>query len=930
MAEPRSSGLREAASISAIVLAVYAQWIVHRNPYGFWGWLLFVVAALSMAVAAGRPEPVAAPTAVEPLRPSGTAGRIGFGFLAVLACAGATYGAAAGWHPVLPLVSWGASLILASLAVRGWTAAPPARVRQPWSALEIAAVATLLVIAALARTLWLDSLPRAYFGDEPRVAAFLYREYRGGRIPNFFTMGWNTWPVVGLSLQGIFVPWLGLHMTTLRLSAALFGTLGVLVTYLLARELGSWRLALPAAVLFAVCRTAIDFSRLGIAHSQILFFEPLALYLWWRGVNGGRALSYLWAGIATGWCMYSYNAGQLVPPLLFAWMGLAAVFAPRRVASYWRAAALTFAGFVLTLFPYAFYFTDRFTFGSNWYQWSFMARDRQVLSQIIETWRASGFDAAASMLWRQVQTTWLGFQVLPGGGYVLGYRGGGMLDDVSAPLFVLGLAMTVRRLPGGREAFVLYWWFVTFVVGGIMTSAPPSFVRMVGLLPAVSILAAQPLELIARIAPDRIARVGGGLLVAAFLGAAAWENWRTYFVEYPARPADPVSEVARYLKRQPADHRAALLGSEHWLNFDHEIFQIEFPGRLRDIPDPQHFLPIREPVDHPLILVFAPSQHSLADYALGLYPGASVDVIEADLRDPRGIRVVTISPEQARARAGLRVAMHGSDGAGTPGGVADPFATELPAAGARERIVWSGRLYWAPLESATLTFEATSGAVLRLGDLEPLASRGEPISRTVELARGWHPIRIEEPLPRTRPIVLSVTERDAKRAFTRWDLDPHPEAQGLTARYETKERTVKAIDPQLDLFAVESLFRSGNEPMVRMPFTVSWRGALRVEHAGTYEFEAIGSGPYTVRLDGAEILHGAPRIPEEPHVGQTSVELAPGLHPIVVEFDSTVPAHTTRRMFQLYWTPPGQGKHLVPASNFAPVEGSHRRQSRKR
>ena len=117
MAEPRSSGLREAASISAIVLAVYAQWIVHRNPYGFWGWLLFVAAALSMAVAAGRPEPVAAPTVVEPHRPSGTAGRIGFGFLAVLACAGATYGAAAGWHPVVPLVSWGASLVLASVAV---------------------------------------------------------------------------------------------------------------------------------------------------------------------------------------------------------------------------------------------------------------------------------------------------------------------------------------------------------------------------------------------------------------------------------------------------------------------------------------------------------------------------------------------------------------------------------------------------------------------------------------------------------------------------------------------------------------------------------------------------------------------------------------------------------------------------------------------
>ena len=54
--------------------------------------------------------------------------------------------------------------------------------------------------------------------------------------------------------------------------------------------------------------------------------------------------------------------------------------------------------------------------------------------------------------------TWLGFGVLPGGGYPLGYRRGGMLDDVSAALFVLGLAISLRRLRRGRDAFVPYWW----------------------------------------------------------------------------------------------------------------------------------------------------------------------------------------------------------------------------------------------------------------------------------------------------------------------------------------------------------------------------------------------------------------------------------------------------------------------------------------
>ena len=64
-------------------------------------------------------------------------------------------------------------------------------------------------------------------------------------------MGWNTWPVIGLSLQGLFAPLFGLHIWTLRLSSALIGTLGVLVTYLLARELFAPRRRCSRALLFA-------------------------------------------------------------------------------------------------------------------------------------------------------------------------------------------------------------------------------------------------------------------------------------------------------------------------------------------------------------------------------------------------------------------------------------------------------------------------------------------------------------------------------------------------------------------------------------------------------------------------------------------------------------------------------------------------------
>jgi len=52
--------------------------------------------------------------------------------------------------------------------------------------------------------------------------------------------------------------------------------------------------------------------------------------------------------------------------------------------------------------------------------------------------------------------------------------------------------------------------------------------------------------------------------------------------------------------------------------------------------------------------------------------------------------------------------------------------------------------------------------------------------------------------------------------------------------------------------------------MVRMPFSVSWQGALRIDAEGLYEIEARGSGPYSVRLDGAVLFEVASVVPENP------------------------------------------------------------------
>lgn len=902
----------------AIAVALVAQARVHDHPNSGLGWALYAAAALLAALVAGRRD-----DAADAPRPTSTPRRFPIRLLLAAAAIGAvaatTWLAARGERAVLGVGLWLAAVPLACLAVRGWQLTPARRAAPAWSANELLGLAAIVLIAALARTLWLASLPRGIFGDEPRVAAYLQLIFPAGqpRVPSFFIMGWNTWPAIGMVVEGLFAPLMGLDVTALRASSALMGTLGVLATYLLARELGGPRLAWCAAALLAIGRTSIDFSRLGIAHAQILFLEPLALFHLWRAINGGRAVHWLMAGFASGWCLYSYNAGQLVPPLLAGWLLLAALRRPSRLRTHGAGALLGLAGFALAVFPYVYYFTDAFSFGPQWEQWTIMARNRQTLGRVSDALQAGGFAPAWEILWRQVWMTWLGFTVLPGGGYGLGYRHGGMVDDVSAALFVLGLAIALRRLRAPRDAFPLYWWMVTVLVGGIATVDPPSFVRMVGLVPAVTLLAAVPLDTLLATPlgwPRRraLARVA----VAGLIGAAAWINWQTYFVRFANTVADSNSELVRYVETRPADERVALLGAEHHLGIRREMFDIQLPGRGADIPDPAHYLPLHEPLRAPLALVLGPAQLGLAPYIERLYPGVQFADVSGPNAQPFYFRAMHVTPEQARARTGLRLRAE-LPGRSPERSPVDPFAALPPALADAELLTWSGSIYWPSYAPVEITFASARAATLRIGSAPALAvAAGDRVSAALTQPRGWLPIHIEESGGGPRRLEIRVRGERPARALTRWQLRPE-QGEGLRATYQRPDGGVfEVVEPALNSFAAEVLFDAGNAPLMRMPFTAHWRGALRIDTPGEYRFDAIGSGPYSITLDGEPLLAARPERPEDPLAVEQSRHLDAGLHPIEATFDSSRAAHTSRRIFQLYWTPPGGDRELVPPSQF--------------
>jgi len=659
--------VRGSRTIAVILVAIGVQVIAAGNADRWQVWALYALAAFLAAV---WDEPVPAHGAVNDAvridvtrqcSPPSNLLQLLAMLLAVGTAAVVVECTTISRAQVIALVAWLATLVFISIAAWGRQVSPaqvaPSKTsRSHWLVLLI-----LLVLALFLRTLWLDEIPRVYFGDESRVGMWVRRAYTNG-MPNLFTMGWNTWSMLGLSAQSLFGPWLGLSTVSLRLASALFGTLAVLATYLLARELFDRPTALLAAALLTCNRTAIDFSRLGTTHAQVPLLEALTFFAFWRGIRTGSALAYAWCGIFAALCLHSYNAAHVVPLLLLGWALLAAVTAPRRIWRYRHAAAVAVASFVLVTLPWFYYLSDHYGFAANWRQFTWMAHARQVTPQIITAFEQDGLAAAITLLGSQAWKTWLGFTILPAQAYQLGYRGGGMLDHVSGALFVLGLAIALRAR--SRGLFVLYWWGATAFTGGVLTIDPPAFVRLVGLLPAVCILAALPLRsLLGRM--SQLPRLGP-LCVVVLLGAVLAENWRTYFVEYGNSSAEETSELVHFVRSLPPESPVYLLGADNFLHFTHDVnveqFAFDFPERaLVDVAEPAHFLPIRNPVrSAPTYLVLGPTQLGIEPYVRELYPHSAGTDIRHKTDRRLFFRYLQLTPEDLTRQA-KSAARHGLD-----------------------------------------------------------------------------------------------------------------------------------------------------------------------------------------------------------------------------------------------------------------------------
>jgi 4-amino-4-deoxy-L-arabinose transferase-like glycosyltransferase len=182
----------------------------------------------------------------------------------------------------------------------------------------------IIILAACLRLYRLDTVPPALFADEASIgynaftiSRFGHDEF-GQKLPVFFKAFGEYKGPVQIYTTVPFVWALGLNEWSTRLPSVLYGMLGVLVIYLLSKELfrqhSSGKLiALCSALLLAISPWHIHMSRISFEGLMpFVFFTTLGTYFFLKSSNNYK---YLFAAVlAFTFALYSYFPARIFIP----------------------------------------------------------------------------------------------------------------------------------------------------------------------------------------------------------------------------------------------------------------------------------------------------------------------------------------------------------------------------------------------------------------------------------------------------------------------------------------------------------------------------------------------------------------------------------------------------------------------------------------
>lgn len=823
-----------------------------------------------------------------------------------------------------------ASLVLFIAAFYAWeesrtqkpSLAPPGRK-------ELILLAIICAIGAFLRFYQLQSIPFGLFFDEATNGLDAVRVIQQRVYPVYFEANYGRGALF-IYLLALSFKLLGVSVLTMRLVTAALGVLTVLAFYFLFRQLFGPELGLVGAYLIAVSRWHINFSRVVFDAVLLPLLAALSFYFLFKGLGiencGGpppmppdlrrrcsrRRTDFLWGGLALGLGLHTYAAFRLIPLVILLFLLYKVVTERGFVKRHGLGVAIFVLASFMVFAPLGQYALH------NWKAFTARAKEASILTKRDQP-------DLAKALWSNTRTHLLMFNYRGDRNGRHNLPGEPMLDFATAVLFALGLGYSLYRWREPRSFFFLTC-FVVLLLGGILSVdfEAPQALRAIGTLLAACFFACLTLERLwvgCRKAFGSRAGLPTLAVIVPLLAYSGWANFHTYFYRQARDFAvwnafsTPETLTARTMKA---------LGREY--DFYVSSFFYKHPTLRFIAPDVTAYkrwdvsggLPFREPGEKPLFIFLDSQKRSDFLEAQRYYPNADFEEVRPPFGGPPVLYTIHLTGNDLRSIQGLMAYYyHNKEWEGETalehrGERLDlSWPDDAPWAGPFSA-EWQGVLYAPQYGPYLLKLEAPAKAQLYLDENLLLDGSGV-MAQEVTLAKGNHALRVRAVGAEGRLRLWWRPPGGEEAVVPTWALYRPPVTNnGLLGRYYQNldwagSPALARIDPRLSLYFHIT-------PLPR-PYTVEWQGVISIPVAGLYAFGLESIDDSHLYIDDRLVVEAIQ--PNEYREG--SIELTAGFHDIRLRYtDRSGHSH-----INLYWTPPGQGRQIVPSQNLYPPQGSY-------
>ncbi len=399
------------------------------------------------------------------------------------------------------LLALGVSIALALGARLVAGGDPPSIGYKPLARWEYVVGAVVFGAAAVARVLYLDSLPPGLNNDEARNGTLAIAVLEGTPFrPTLVNRDYLTHYTIA-GLLKVF----GVSVVTLRMTGVLSGMATVISVAGIGRRLFNPTVAWCAAIFAAFSPMEIEYSRTG--HSPLfsnLYLLP-GLYLLIAGWQSRRLSVLLVSGLLCGLSASTYFNSKFFAPVFAVFVTVAILARGRTVGWRWAVSAVSVWGIFLLIGS-----------GPTWYHLvesgasSALHREAGLLQS------AQGNDqeiSVVSYLGERISVAY-GYLMIRAASMIATYRGPVLLQP-EAQLVIIGSVFMLFRKPRILAAMAGVWIFLGLLPGLVSWPSPR---RLLLALPMFHLIAADALDWVVR----RVSAViGGGYAVIAFIGCGA-------------------------------------------------------------------------------------------------------------------------------------------------------------------------------------------------------------------------------------------------------------------------------------------------------------------------------------------------------------------------------------------------------------------------